>query len=68
MNLAYFAIEFSIAMRVQVVTDSWALVVDMRAQYLRSQGLLVVKLDNRGSTRRGLSFEGAVKGDMGNLE
>ena len=42
--------------------------VDMRAQYLRSLGFLVFKLDNRGSARRGLAFEGAIKHDMGNIE
>ncbi|MEM7153193.1 MAG: S9 family peptidase [Myxococcota bacterium] len=52
----------------QRVTNSWGMTVDMRAQYLRSQGFLVFKLDNRGSARRGLEFEGAIKHDMGNLE
>ncbi len=52
----------------QRVQDDWSLTVDMRAQYLRSLGYLVFKLDNRGSARRGLSFEGAIKHDMGNLE
>jgi len=52
----------------QTVTNSWGMTVDMRAQYLRSLGYLVFKLDNRGSARRGLAFEGAVKHDLGNLE
>ncbi len=52
----------------QLVSDSWDLCVDMRAQYLRNQGYLVFKLDNRGSARRGLEFEGAMKHDMGNIE
>ncbi len=52
----------------QRVTDSWGLTVDMRAQYLSRLGFLVFKLDNRGSARRGLAFEGAIKHDMGNLE
>jgi dipeptidyl-peptidase-4 len=52
----------------QRVTSGWDMTVDMRAQYLRSQGYLVFKLDNRGSARRGLAFEGAIKNDMGNLE
>jgi dipeptidyl-peptidase-4 len=42
--------------------------VDMRAQYLRSQGFLVFKLDNRGSARRGLAFERAVRHNLGDLE
>ncbi|MCA9655204.1 MAG: S9 family peptidase [Myxococcales bacterium] len=52
----------------QRVTRSWGMTVDMRAQYLRSLGFLVFKLDNRGSARRGLAFEGAIKHDMGNIE
>ncbi len=52
----------------QRVTDSWSLTVDMRAQYLRERGYLVFRLDNRGSGRRGLAFEGAIKHDMGRLE
>ncbi len=52
----------------QRVTKSWGLTVDMRAQLLASQGYLVFKLDNRGSARRGLAFEGALRHDMGNIE
>ncbi|MGH1346216.1 MAG: DPP IV N-terminal domain-containing protein [Nannocystales bacterium] len=52
----------------QRVQNDWSLTVDMRAQYLRSLGILVFKLDNRGAARRGLKFEGAIKHDMGNLE
>jgi dipeptidyl-peptidase-4 len=52
----------------QRVTNSWGLTVDMRSQYLRERGYLVFRLDNRGSARRGLAFEGAIKHDMGNLE
>ena len=52
----------------QRVTRSWALTADMRAQYLRSLGFLVMKVDNRGSARRGLAFEGAIKGHLGALE
>ncbi|KAK9665285.1 hypothetical protein RND81_14G102500 [Saponaria officinalis] len=53
---------------VQLVSDSWINTVDMRAQYLRSKGILVCKLDNRGSSRRGLKFEGAVKHNFGRLD
>ncbi|KAJ6418813.1 hypothetical protein OIU84_002066 [Salix udensis] len=96
---------------VQYVNDSWIATVDMRAQYLRSQGILVWKspkcgrwnvvkteiggcfndhaqksntsgsraskktgncpltdLDNRGSARRGLKFEGALKGNPGRFD
>ncbi len=52
----------------QRVTNSWALTVDMRAQYLASQGFLVFKLDNRGSARRGLAFEAPIKHNMGDVE
>lgn len=52
----------------QRVTRSWGMTVDLRAQYLASRGFLVFKLDNRGSARRGLAFEGAIKHDMGHLE
>lgn len=52
----------------QRVVDSWGTTVDMRAQALRSRGYLVVKIDNRGSARRGLAFEGAIRHDLGHLE
>lgn len=52
----------------QRVTRSWAVTVDMRAQYLSSLGFLVFKVDNRGSARRGLAFEGALKYTMGDVE
>jgi len=52
----------------QRVTSSWGMTVDMRAQFYASQGYLVFKLDNRGSARRGLAFEGALRHDMGNIE
>ena len=41
---------------------------DLRAQFLRSQGLLVIKCDNRGSDRRGLPFEASIQGKLGQLE
>lgn len=52
----------------QRVQNSWSLTADLRAQHLRSQGFLVFRLDNRGSARRGLAFEGALHRDMGNIE
>jgi len=42
--------------------------VDLRAQSLRSLGFLVLKVDNRGSLRRGLAFEGFLKHKMGTVE
>jgi len=53
---------------VMFVSNSWMMTMDLRAQAMRSRGCLVLKVDNRGSFRRGLHFEGAVKNDMGNLE
>eukprot|EP00537_Pseudo-nitzschia_pungens_P018379 CAMPEP_0172404780 /NCGR_PEP_ID=MMETSP1061-20121228/64356_1 /TAXON_ID=37318 /ORGANISM="Pseudo-nitzschia pungens, Strain cf. pungens" /LENGTH=806 /DNA_ID=CAMNT_0013139723 /DNA_START=295 /DNA_END=2715 /DNA_ORIENTATION=+ len=52
----------------QMVTDSYGMTVDLRAQRLRAQGYAVIKVDNRGSARRGLDFETAIRYDMGNLE
>ena len=52
----------------QMVSDSWGLTVDLRAQYLAQQGFLVFKLDNRGSARRGLGFESALQRRMGSIE
>ncbi|KAJ1490770.1 dipeptidyl peptidase IV N-terminal region-domain-containing protein, partial [Baffinella frigidus] len=53
---------------VQTVSNSWTLTADLRSQFLCTQGYLVLKIDNRGSSRRGLFFESEVKWDMGNLE
>jgi dipeptidyl-peptidase-4 len=53
---------------VQYVSDSFLLTADLRAQYLRQQGYLVVKVDNRGSLRRGIEFEAAMKNKMGTVE
>ncbi|KAK4362940.1 hypothetical protein RND71_018181 [Anisodus tanguticus] len=72
---------------VQLVCDSWTNTVDMRAQYLRSKGILVWKvcsspllsvcificipsavvghMQERGTARRGLMFEGALKHNFG---
>jgi dipeptidyl-peptidase-4 len=52
----------------QFVSNSWYLTVDMRAQHLSRLGFLVFKLDNRGSARRGLDFEGVIKHDLGHVE
>lgn len=53
---------------VQFVCDSWVNTVDMRAQYLRNKGILVWKLDNRGTARRGLKFESFLKHDIGRVD
>ncbi len=52
----------------QLVTNSWSMTASMRVQYLRNLGYVVFVLDNRGSAKRGLAFEGAIKHDMGNVE
>ena len=52
----------------QVVANQWSMTCAMRIQYLRSQGCLVFSLDNRGSARRGLAFEGNIKHNMGEIE
>lgn len=53
----------------QMVTNGWRMTSgDMRAQYLRQAGFLVFMLDNRGSARRGLAFEVAIRHHMGDLE
>ncbi len=52
----------------QMVTRSWRMTVAMRAQALRRMGYLVFVLDNRGSARRGLAFEGVIRRRMGELE
>jgi dipeptidyl-peptidase-4 len=41
---------------------------DMRSQFLRANGFAVIKVDNRGSNRRGLVFEAPIWGNMGELE
>jgi dipeptidyl-peptidase-4 len=53
---------------VQQVTKSWSTTSDMRSQFLCNAGFLVIKLDNRGSARRGQAFEGALKHNMGDIE
>jgi len=53
---------------VQRVNRSWSQCTDMRVQRLCSMGFAVVKCDNRGSSRRGLEFEGAIKHHLGKLE
>ncbi len=52
----------------QMVSNIWKMTNMLQIQYLRQQGFLVFRLDNRGSARRGLEFEGAIKGRMGTVE
>ena len=53
---------------VQMVHDTWLQTVDLRAQWLAQWGFLVLKVDGRGSNRRGLAFEGAIAERMGDPE
>jgi dipeptidyl-peptidase-4 len=52
----------------QMVNDSWAQTVDLRAQMLAQHGFMVLKVDNRGSARRGLAFEAVLDRNMGDVE
>src|SRR3981081_1351030 len=52
----------------QMVNDSWAQTVDLRAQWLARHGFVVLKVDNRGSARRGLGFEAPIARRMGQIE
>ncbi len=52
----------------QMLTHSWGPTVALRAQYLRQAGFCVAVVDNRGSTDRGLAFEGALRHRMGTVE
>lgn len=53
---------------VQYVQESWLQTVDLRAQYFAQRGFAVLKVDNRGSARRGTAFEGAIHRRMGTVE
>ena len=54
---------------VQYVANTWGMMTaDMRSQFLRANGFAVLKVDNRGSNRRGLVFEAPIQGNMGDLE
>jgi dipeptidyl-peptidase-4 len=52
----------------QMVADTWSLTVDLRAQYLAQQGFVVLKVDNRGTSNRGMDFEAAIAQHMGQIE
>jgi len=54
---------------VQYVCNTWGMMTaDLRTQYLCENGFVVIKVDNRGSNRRGLNFESQIFGNMGELE
>ena len=52
----------------QMVVNSWLETVDLRAQMFAQQGFVVLKVDNRGASRRGLAFEAPIAENMGELE
>jgi dipeptidyl-peptidase-4 len=52
----------------QLVTRSWTPTVALRAQLLRQDGFCVAVVDGRGSTDRGLAFDGALRHRMGTVE
>lgn len=52
----------------QMVTKAWAGDRYLFQQYLASKGFVVISIDNRGSANRGLTFEGAIYKNMGDLE
>lgn len=52
----------------QLVVDHYGLTLDLQAQYLASQGAVVIKLDNRGSYGRGLDFEAHLHRRFGEIE
>ncbi|KAI2510457.1 serine-type peptidase [Fragilaria crotonensis] len=54
---------------VQYVQNTWGMMTaDLRSQFLRANGFAVIKVDNRGSNRRGLVFEAPIYGNMGAIE
>jgi dipeptidyl-peptidase-4 len=53
---------------VQRVTEGWETTVDMRAQHLRTHGIAVIWVDNRGSARRGRAWAQALYGETGRVE
>ena len=53
----------------QMVTNSWGrMTAALNIQYLRALGFLIFRLDNRGSARRGLDFEAALRHAFGSVE
>ncbi|WP_201733533.1 S9 family peptidase [Acidithrix sp. C25] len=52
----------------QRVTNSWSSTIDLEAQYLASRGVVVAKIDNRGSYGRGLDFEAKLSRKFGTIE
>lgn len=53
---------------VQRVSAAWDLTSDLTAHFLAERGFAVWKMDNRGSSRRGVAFESALNRNMGSVE
>lgn len=54
--------------RVQLVANQYNMFINGRLQLLSSIGFIVVLIDGRGSSRRGLKFEGHMRCSMGLFE
>ncbi len=54
--------------RAQTVVDSWSMTIDLQAQLLARAGVVVFKLDNRGSFNRGKAFEAPIGHSFGTVE
>jgi len=53
---------------VQLVANDYRMTVQMKHQLLADQGVAVIVVDGRGSSRRGLKFESVLKHKMGEIE
>lgn len=53
---------------VQYVTNQWTSTASLREARLAEEGYLVIRVDNRGSDRRGLKFESSIHLNMGEVE
>ncbi len=53
---------------VQLVHDTWLAAADLRPQFLAQKGFLVLKVDGRGSARRGVAWQAPLLGRAGEIE
>lgn len=53
---------------VQYCSNQWVHRASLREQYYVDQGYVVIRIDNRGSDRRGHAFEAAIYKNMGSIE
>jgi dipeptidyl-peptidase 4 len=54
--------------RVQFCANQWSHTASLREQFYADHGYLIVRVDNRGSDRRGHSFEAAIYEHLGGIE